>query len=87
MSKAMIKLYKGVFLVRLQSKLIKDGAIVSIDEVDALVKKRADLEGSTKQMNQEDLHGLCLECISFGEEIGLKLSFPDDKNEFPYWEQ
>jgi hypothetical protein len=86
MSKAMIKLYKGVFLVQINSKLIKDGAIIRIDKIDDLIKFRADLEGSTKQMNQEDLHGLCLECISFGEEIGLKLSFPDDKNEFPYWE-
>lgn len=79
MSKAQIKFYKGVCLVKIQDKLNLDGANICTDEVDQLIKFRADLDKSTEEMNLWEMHGLIDEAIEFGKEIGIEIKLPSER--------
>jgi len=69
----LIKFYKGVVLVQIHSKLVSDGSIVSIDEVDDLLKDFADSVGSTKDMSKEELNDLIEISKQFALTIGLDI--------------
>ena len=73
-----IKLYKGVVLERIHSKLTADGNNISITEVDNLLKNYADLEKSCKDMSKDELNTLIEWSKQFAMTIGVDL---DDNNE------
>lgn len=89
MNKRLIKYYKGVVLALIHSKLVLDDFEISVDQVDLILKTRAGLVGSTKDMANWEIHGLILESITFGEKIGIKIQLPSEReqvSEFPYWD-
>jgi len=62
--------------------MIRDGATVSIDEVDALVKYRAEMDGkSCAAMNNNQVRELIEETIQFGYQVGIELDYPEDKTD------
>lgn len=78
-SKKLIKFYKGCVVEPIQKKIIKDGTPISMEEVDTLIKSRADIDMSCIQMSNDELGAVIREGFLFGDEIGLKLDFPPDE--------
>lgn len=79
-SKKLIKFYKGVVVSQIQQKLTKDGAPVSMEEVDTLLKKHADYDfTSTKEMTTDQLAELIEWSFQFAKQIGLEIDYPKDE--------
>lgn len=78
-SKRLIIFYKSKVVEPIQMKLIKDGALVSMEEVDTLLKSYADYDfTSTKEMTTEQLAELIEWSFQFAKTIGLELDYPKD---------
>jgi hypothetical protein len=78
-TQADIKFYKGVLLIKIHDKVIADGAYMSIDELDELLKAYADLEGiSCSDMNNEQMQILKEYSKQFATSIGMQ-DFDNDK--------
>ena len=73
MSQPLIKFYKGVVLEQIHTKLVADGTVVSIDEVDELLKSHADSVGSCSDMSKEELKDLVEWSKQFAASIGLDI--------------
>ena len=80
MSKKLIKYYKGVVLDKLHTHLVQNGTIISIDELDTLLKSISGLDKSTTKMTTDELNELIVDAFDFGDSVGIYLNFPD--NEF-----
>jgi len=68
-----IKLYKGVILERIHSKLTADQNLMSIEEVDAFLKDYAGIDKSCKDMTKEELNDLIEYSKQFATTIGLDI--------------
>ena len=80
MNKKLIKFYKGVVLDKLHTHLVQNGTIISIDELDTLLKSISGLDKSTTKMTTDELNELIVDAFDFGDSVGIYLNFPD--NEF-----
>ena len=80
MNKRLIKFYKGVVLDKLHTHLVQNGTIISIDELDTLLKSISGLDKSTTKMTTDELNELIVDAFDFGDSVGIYLNFPD--NEF-----
>ena len=79
-STKLVKFYKGVIIPQIQEKISSDGAFLSLEEVDTLLKNYADYDfKSTKEMTMEQLQELIEYSIQFAAEIGLSLDYPPDE--------
>lgn len=80
MNKRLIKFYKGIVLDKLHTHLVTNGTMISIDELDTLLKSISGLDKSTTKMTTDELNELIIDAFDFGDQIGIYLNFPD--NEF-----
>ena len=80
MNKRLIKFYKGVVLDKLHTHLVQNGTMISIDELDTLLKSISGLDKSTTKMTTDELNELIVDAFDFGDSVGIYLNFPD--NEF-----
>jgi len=80
MNKKLIKFYKGVVLEQLHTHLVKNGTIISIDELDVLLKSITGLDKSTTKMTTDELNELITDAFDLGDSVGIHLNYPD--NEF-----
>ena len=80
MSAKLIKFYKGHILDKLHTHLVQNGTIISIDELDTLLKSISGLNKSTTKMTTDELNELIVDAFDFGDSVGIYLNFPD--NEF-----
>jgi len=78
-NRRLIKFYKGVLLVQLQTKINEDGGGVDIEEVDTLLKSRVEIDMSCVQMSNLELHAVILTGFKLADEIGLVIDYPQDK--------
>lgn len=70
-SKRDITFYKSIILVQIHSKMIQDGAVVSIGEVDDWLKYMYGYEGSTKDMTHEQFQEFKENCKFIGAQLGV----------------
>jgi len=79
MNKRLIKFYKGVVLEQLHTHLVKNGTIMSIDELDVLLKSITGLDKSTTKMTTEELNELITDAFDLGDSVGIHLNYPDNE--------
>ena len=79
MNKRLIKFYKGIVLDKLHTHLVQNGTMISIDELDSLLKNISGLDKSTTKMSTDELNELIVDAFDFGDSVGLYLNFPDNE--------
>ena len=79
MNKRLIKFYKGVVLKQLHTHLVKNGTMISIDELDVLLKSITGLDKSTANMTTEELNELITDAFDLGDSVGIHLNYPDNE--------
>jgi len=81
MNKKLIIFYKSYVLKKIHERLVELNNILSIDEVDKVLKYHAGFgtETSCKEMNIEDLQELIAWSFQFGDEYGLKLNYKNNE--------
>jgi len=79
MNKRLIKFYKGVVLEQLHTHLVKNGTMISIDELDVLLKSITGLDKSTTKMTTEELNELITDAFDLGDSVGIHLNYPDNE--------
>lgn len=79
MNKRLIKFYKGVVLDKLHTHLVQTGTMISIDELDNLIKSISGLNKSTTKMSTDELNELIVDAFSLGDQVGIYLDFPDNE--------
>ena len=86
MSKRLIKFYKGIVLENLHTHLVQNGTMISIDELDSLLKSISSLDKSTTKMTTDELNELIIDAFIPKEkeivranftEIGMNNNFDD----------
>ena len=78
-SKKLITFYKSKVVEPIQKKMNQDGAFVSMEEVDTLIKSEANHDyRSSTVITTEELTNLCRIGFLIGDDIGLKLDWPKD---------
>ena len=87
MNKRLIKFYKGVVLDKLHTHLVQNGTMISIDELDSLLKNISGLDKSTTKMTTDELNELIVDAFDFGDSVGIFLNFPDNEYEPIYNEE
>ena len=79
MNKRLIKFYKGVVLEQLHTHLVKNGSMISIDELDVLLKSITGLDKSTTKMTTDELNELITDAFDLGDSVGIHLNYPDNE--------
>jgi len=79
MNKRLIKFYKGVVLEQLHTHLVKNGTMISIDELDVLLKSITGLDKSTTKMTTEELNELITDAFELGDSVGIHLNYPNNE--------
>lgn len=79
MSAKLIKFYKGHILDKLHTHLVKNGTIISIDELDTLLKSISGLDKSTTKMTTDELNELIVDAFDFSDSVGLFLNYPNNE--------
>ena len=81
MNKKLIIFFKGEVLVKLHRHLNNKGNILSIDEVDKMLKVHAgfDKNKSCKDMTINELQELITWSFDFGDHNGIHLNYPDNE--------
>jgi len=79
MNKRLIKFYKGVVLEQLHTHLVKNGTMISIDELDVLLKSITGLDKSTTKMTIDELNELITDAFDLGDSVGIHLNYPDNE--------
>ena len=79
MNKRLIKFYKGIVLDKLHTHLVTNGTMISIDDLDTLLKSISGLDKSTTKMNTDELNELIVDAFDFGDSVGIHLNFPDNE--------
>ena len=79
MNKRLIKFYKGVVLEQLHTHLVKNGTMISIDELDVLIKSITGLDKSTTKMTTDELNELITDAFDLGDSVGIHLNYPDNE--------
>jgi hypothetical protein len=87
MNKRLIKFYKGVVLEQLHTHLVKNGAMISIDELDVLLKSITGLDKSTTKMTTDELNELITDAFDLGDSVGIHLNYPDNEYKPVYDEE
>jgi hypothetical protein len=87
MNKRLIKFYKGVVLEQLHTHLVKNGTMISIDELDVLLKSITGLDKSTTKMTTEELNELITDAFDLGDSVGIHLNYPDNEYKPVYDEE
>ena len=87
MNKRLIKFYKGVVLEQLHTHLVKNGNIISIDELDVLLKSITGLDKSTTKMTTDELNELITDAFDLGDSVGIHLNYPDNEYKPVYDEE
>jgi hypothetical protein len=81
-TKSDITFYKAILLVKIHTKVVSDGAYISIDELDKFLKSYADLEGiSCSNMSNEQMQILKEYSKQFACSIGMSESEFDKDND------
>ena len=78
-NRRLIKFYKGVVLQKIHTHVNKDGATMSIDQLDMFLKDYSELSGSTLKMTLEEMKTLVEWSLYFANTIGCKVDYPTDK--------
>jgi len=86
-TKKLIKYYKGYILVQLHDHIVKSGTIMSVCELDNLIKHISELDKSTTEMTTEELNELITDAFDLGDQVGIYLNFPDNEYENIYNEE
>ena len=79
MNKRLIKFYKGVVLEQLHTHLVKNGTMISIEELDVLLKSITGLDKSTTKMTTEELNELITDAFELGDSVGIHLNYPNNE--------
>jgi len=87
MNKRLIKFYKGVVLEQLHTHLVKNGTMISIDELDVLLKSITGLDKSTTKMSTDELNELITDAFDLGDSVGIHLNYPDNEYKPVYDEE
>jgi len=87
MNKRLIKFYKGVVLEQLHTHLVKNGTMISIDELDVLLKSITGLDKSTTKMTTDELNELITDAFDLGDSVGIHLNYPDNEYKPVYNEE
>jgi len=87
MNKRLIKFYKGVVLEQLHTHLVKNGSMISIDELDILLKSITGLDKSTTKMSTDELNELITDAFDLGDSVGIHLNYPDNEYKPVYDEE
>jgi hypothetical protein len=87
MNKRLIKFYKGVVLEQLHTHLVKNGTMISIDELDVLLKSITGLDKSTTKMTTDELNELITDAFDLGDSVGIHLNYPDNEYKPVYDEE
>ena len=87
MNKRLIKYYKGVVLNKLHTHLVQTGTMISIDELDSLLKNIGGLDKSTTKMSTDELNELITDAFDFGDQVGIYINYPDNEYENIYNEE
>jgi len=85
-----IKLYKGVFLVKLSKRLkeLKNKGIIDftidVKDLDHIIKIKSGFNPlfSCSEMDYNDFMELSINCFELGDQIGVFLNFPDNDFHF-----
>jgi len=78
-TKKLIKYYKGYILVQLHDHIVKSGTIMSICELDNLIKHISELDKSTTEMTIDELNELVVNAFDLGDSVGIHLNYPDNE--------
>jgi len=87
MNKRLIKFYKGVVLEQLHTHLVKNGTMISIDDLDSLLKNIGGLDKSTTKMTTDELNELITDAFDFGDQVGIYINYPNNEYENIYDEE
>ena len=87
MSARLIKFYKGIVLEKIHTHLVQNGTMISIDELDSLIKSISGLNKSTTKMTTDELNELIVDALGLGDQVGIYLNFPDNEYENIYNEE
>ena len=81
MTNKLIKFYKGYLLVQLHNHLTKEKNILSICELDEMLKEHAgfEKEASCSDMTIDELQELISWSFDFGDHNGLFLNYPNNE--------
>lgn len=81
MTNKLIKFYKGYILNELHTHLTSKGTIITIDELDKLLKEFAGFykQASCSMMTVEELQELIVWSFNFGDLNGIYLNYPDNE--------
>ena len=74
-SKKLITFYKSQVVSPIHKKMLSDGADVTIEAVDSILKHRSGYEFSTTKMTTEELQELIVWSFQFADSIGLTLDY------------
>jgi hypothetical protein len=77
-TKKLIKYYKGYILVQLHNHIVKSGTIMSICELDNLIKNISELDKSTTEMTIDELNELVVNAFDLSDHLGLFLNWPNN---------
>ncbi len=74
----LITFYKSQVVEPIYKKMVSDGADVTVEDVDSILKHRSGFEFSTTQMTTQELQELIIWSFQFADSIGLELDYLPD---------
>lgn len=77
-SKELITFYKAFVVDPIYKKQAKDGAGVTKEQIDTLIKDLVDIDMSCIEMSEDELYEVIYKGFELGDAIGLELGFPSD---------
>lgn len=78
-SKALIKFYKGVVLVKILDHLHDEGHEITKEWLDTYLKSFVKIDTSCVQMSMEELQEVIEVGLVFAKELGVDLDYPKDE--------
>jgi hypothetical protein len=78
-SKALIKFYKGVVLVKILDHLNEDGYGVTKEWLDTYLKSFVKIDTSCIEMSMEELQEVIEVGLVFAKDLGIDLDYPQDE--------
>lgn len=78
-SKALIKFYKGVVLVKILDHLHEEGHEVTKEWLDTYLKSFVKIDTSCVEMSMEELQEVVERGLNMAEELGIDLDYPQDE--------
>jgi hypothetical protein len=78
-SKALIKFYKGVVLVKILDHLNEEGEIMTKEQLDSYLKDFVKPDKSCIEMSNEELKNVIEVGLVFAKDLGIELDYPQDE--------